>query len=118
MKLRPVDIKSYRTKVLEQQGHRCALCGDLIAPGQEVLDHDHVTGYVRGVLHRSCNCVLGRWENGRRFGKDFDPVKAAKGLHAYLTAPVTHPLHPAHGRTRAQKRRTHSRTARTSKSCP
>lgn len=50
----------------EAQGGRCAICGtDSPQPtgkakdGQFHVDHDHVTGKVRGLLCRNCNTVLG-----------------------------------------------------------
>lgn len=34
-----------------------------------VLDHDHSTGAVRGVLHNGCNALLGKVENNyKRYG--------------------------------------------------
>lgn len=37
----------------------CAICNE--PPTEKLLsvDHDHVTGKVRGLLHRSCNSALG-----------------------------------------------------------
>ena len=104
MKLKTTEVKPLRERLLTEQGGRCALCGQLIDEGKAVLDHDHATGHCRGVLHRSCNSVLGKWERGRRYGKDFDPVHAAKGLFAYLTKPQTHPIHPAHGKPKRRKK--------------
>jgi hypothetical protein len=48
---------------VEEQKGVCALTGELIEEGQAVLDHDHSTQYVRGVLHRQTNVVLGKIEN-------------------------------------------------------
>lgn len=50
--------------VAENQNHACAICG---SPGSFEgsrnetfhLDHDHVTGKIRGLLCRSCNLGLG-----------------------------------------------------------
>jgi len=104
MKLKTTEVKPLRERLLLEQGGRCALCGQLIDEGKAVLDHDHATGHCRGVLHRSCNSVLGKWERGRRYGKDFDPVHAAKGLFAYLTKPQTLPIHPSHGRVKRRRK--------------
>jgi hypothetical protein len=49
--------------LVEEQGGRCVICP---AP-PEVVDHDHRTGKVRGLLCQACNKVLG-------FAKD-DPVR-------------------------------------------
>lgn len=52
--------------LMDSQGSRCAICMlpfDLdtsasLAAMAPVIDHDHVTGEVRGILHRRCNIAL------------------------------------------------------------
>lgn len=66
----------------EAQGNACAIClepGDLDAASQHRLgvDHDHVTGRVRGLLCRPCNRAVGILAD--------DPVRADR-LAAYLRA--------------------------------
>ena len=39
------------------------MCQGKIKAGEEVLDHCHNSGYVRGVLHADCNILLGKIEN-------------------------------------------------------
>lgn len=51
--------------LLEQQGGVCALCRRLPEPSSVgrpalVVDHDHATGRVRGLLCDSCNSALGK----------------------------------------------------------
>lgn len=49
------------TNMAQQQGQCCAICGnhmDLLPKGL-VVDHDHETGKVRGLLCNSCNSLLG-----------------------------------------------------------
>lgn len=51
-----------RDAMFAKQGGRCALCREL--PDEEhhpelVVDHDHATGEVRGLLHARCNALLG-----------------------------------------------------------
>ncbi len=55
--------------LLEQQGHRCKLC---LKPESEIVtrnksklevDHDPVTGYVRGLLCGACNSSLGKFRD-------------------------------------------------------
>jgi hypothetical protein len=91
--LKASQIKAFREQMLKQQGGRSAISGQIIQEGEAVLDHDHHTGLVRGVITRAENSVLGKVENGRRYGKSFNPILFAKGLHAYLTAPQG-PMHP------------------------
>lgn len=48
------------------QGGNCKLCNkpiDLTIKGEGVIDHDHDTGEIRGVLHRSCNAAEGKIAN-------------------------------------------------------
>ncbi len=50
----------------QEQGGMCLLCGqviDLTIKGEGVVDHDHNTGEIRGVLHRSCNAAEGKVAN-------------------------------------------------------
>ena len=59
-------------EILESQGGRCAICG---RPDADNVDHDHVTGLVRGILCWDCNIALGK------FADDIDRFVAAA---AYL----------------------------------
>lgn len=46
-----------RDQLLTEQGGVCAICKrDLVRP---CLDHDHVTGAVRGILCSQCNTLIG-----------------------------------------------------------
>jgi hypothetical protein len=51
----PSDVEG----LIAKQGGVCAVCGRPIEKGKEVIDHNHDTGKVRGVLHHRCNMVLG-----------------------------------------------------------
>ena len=47
---------------------RCSMCGGQFnGSGHEalaaVIDHNHVTGKIRGVLHQRCNLALGRFHD-------------------------------------------------------
>jgi len=44
--------------LLQSQAGVCALCG-LNGSRPLVVDHDHGTGTVRGLLHEKCNLMLG-----------------------------------------------------------
>lgn len=43
-------------KILEEQGGGCGICGRPPKPGKSLaVDHDHQTGYIRGLLCFLCN---------------------------------------------------------------
>jgi Recombination endonuclease VII len=44
---------------LAAQGGKCMLCGKRPGKMNLVVDHDHVTGELRGLLHNRCNRALG-----------------------------------------------------------
>lgn len=53
-------------ELLDRQGQRCALCGepfDNTPSGSAAIDHCHVTGIIRGVVHQRCNRGLGHFED-------------------------------------------------------
>lgn len=62
MKLTYRQIPEFRQTQLQAQNQCCALCGEIIVD-DSVLDHDHDSGIIRGVLHRGCNALLGKIEN-------------------------------------------------------
>lgn len=66
MRIARTQMKAITVKLLKEQNGLCLLCEsaiDLSIPKEGVLDHDHATGEVRGVLHRWCNGQLGKVEN-------------------------------------------------------
>ena len=111
MKIKHTQIKEVRDYLAQEQNGCCAICRlplGKIAPFDPVLDHCHLTGAVRGVLHRCCNAVLGKIENGaKRYGLrrllDF-----ARGLEHYLqhhTVNQTGLIHPTHQAVKRPKKR-------------
>lgn len=55
-------ISEEEWKILfESQGGRCASCRDLPVEGKRRfhVDHDHVTGRIRGIVCHGCNVALG-----------------------------------------------------------
>lgn len=64
-RLTAAKVKAVRERMLAEQGGVCALCAEPVSSDEAVLDHDHSTGRVRGVLHRGCNAMLGHLENNR-----------------------------------------------------
>ena len=70
-----LSIEDYRT-MLESQDYVCAICGLSCRTQQNlVVDHDHKTGQVRGLLCRGCNSML---------GYIMDDVTTLKNAIAYL----------------------------------
>lgn len=66
LKLKHSQVSQVKRAILEQrQGGKCALCERTLIHklGDACLDHDHVTGQVRGVLCRACNGVEGKIKN-------------------------------------------------------
>ena len=98
-KLKASEVAACRATLLDEQESHCMLCCDRILPEDAVLDHDHKTGHVRGVLHRGCNAMLGHVENNRARNmlKDARLWRWLRGVERYLTADHTsRPLHPTH----------------------
>lgn len=90
------------------QGGLCPLCQkhiDLKIKGEGVIDHDHDTGEVRGVLHRSCNAAEGKISNaaarwGAKSSAYSDVIAYLSALVCYLQAPkagVIYSLHKTAG---------------------
>lgn len=100
------QVAAARVKILANQGGVCALCGEPIAKGEAVLDHNHVTGEVRGVLHRGCNSMLGKIENGLRIYKLTNIAKLARLLNTVIpyTASAGHGVLYPTFRTPEEKR--------------
>ena len=59
-----------RLLMLLEQDERCLICN--IQSEKLVIDHDHITNKVRGMLCATCNCILG-------FAKD-NPILLQKAI--------------------------------------
>lgn len=69
-KRNPDKVRTYRLKreyglahgeyerMVESQNGLCLVCSEPL-PDVPVVDHDHDTGQVRGLLHQMCNLVVG-----------------------------------------------------------
>jgi hypothetical protein len=62
-----ISPEEYR-EMIEDHGNRCAVCtakagGWRANGGRLVVDHDHETGAIRGLLCPSCNRGLGQFED-------------------------------------------------------
>ena len=118
MRLTTASLQKWRVATLEAQGGKCALCGLPIATAADpaVGDHNHDTGQMRGVLHRSCNSLLGNIENNRkRYGirSDAQLSLMLRNVVQYTTLrrPDDTPLYPAY-RTEDEKRELRNKRAR------
>ena len=85
---------------MELQNHRCPICRVTISDDSSCLDHDHVTGQIRGVLCRNCNGIEGKIFNlARRAKRDGTPLWWIERLVAYWTEHNSNPSgvwHPTH----------------------
>lgn len=57
-KLYGLTPRQYK-RMLEEQSYVCAICGQTNKGRKLVIDHDHYTGRVRGLLCHLCNSGLG-----------------------------------------------------------
>jgi hypothetical protein len=70
--------------MLHAQDNRCAICKELQRDERKLLvDHDHLTGVVRGLLCRNCNHALGKFRD--------DPALLLRAAN-YLTVPTHWPV--------------------------
>ena len=114
VRLTQAATKAYREAKLREQGGRCALTGYTISAAEAVLDHDHATGHVRGVLHRGVNSLLGKIENNhKRYGVSLPMLRAmAPTIADYIQRDYSNsPYYPTH-RTEDEKRELRNKRAR------
>jgi hypothetical protein len=52
--------------LLEAQNGRCALCRDVPSNRRLHVDHNHITGKIRGLLCHKCNIALGMFRDNPR----------------------------------------------------
>lgn len=113
-RLKVSEVAECRSTTLTAQAGICGLCKLPCLPSEAVLDHDHTTGAIRGVLHRSCNALLGKVENNfRRYGVK-NLAAFCSGLAPYLSLHSTNRtglLHPTH-KTDDEKRERRNKLAR------
>jgi hypothetical protein len=50
-------------RMYRQQNGKCPICRSEQPPGKLVVDHDHETGKIRGLLCHKCNLLAGHIEN-------------------------------------------------------
>ena len=83
--------------MLKAQGGICPLCLTGILPKEAALDHDHNTGHVRCVLHKSCNSAEGRIVSWAKRSRAKDPYFFLKNLYdLHRKDYSSNPIHPTH----------------------
>ena len=78
-RLYKISFEDYNN-MLTEQNNCCAICGTDNAKGKHntfMVDHDHKTGKVRGLLCKSCNIALGEVD---------DSLTTLKRMIEYLSA--------------------------------
>ncbi len=115
-RLKTSEVAFVRTKLLVDQGRKCAICGLTMKASDACLDHDHTTGFIRAVLCRNCNRGEGRVRivatMCKRFGSQLEWLTS---LVEYLTKhkePQTPFLYPTF-KTDEEKRLARNKRART-----
>lgn len=129
MKITHAQVLSVRVKILAAQGHECPLCHHPLrsktTKKKPALDHNHDTGYIRGVLCINCNGSEGRIMRRAKIaaGQGNDPLEWLKRMCAYLeehkipkwSAPGRRGLiHPTH-KTENEKRLSRLAKAKTAR---
>lgn len=97
MKLTRTQLNSYRRDALARQGGICPLCQSSLVYADSVVDHDHATGEIRGVVHRWCNAQLGKVENAsNRAKKKLSLLEWLENAVQYLRTARTGLTYPSH----------------------
>lgn len=104
VKLPRTAMRSHAARLCKEQGGVCPLCRkpiDLSIKGEGVIDHDHDTGRIRGLLHRSCNAAEGKISNaaarwGAKSSSYADIVPYLEALVSYLKKEPTQFIYPMH----------------------
>ena len=106
IKLPVSKIALARTAIGLKQEGKCAICQTELGQYQ-ALDHDHGTGYIRGVLCSNCNGIEGKVFNlARRACRGNGPgwwLSRLLEYYAYHSVPRTKFIHPTY-RTPEQRR--------------
>lgn len=105
VKVPRTGLRSFMLRHLQNvQGGLCPLCGkviDITIKGEGVTDHDHDSGQIRGILHRSCNAAEGKISNaaarwGAKSSKYEDIIPYLEAVVEYLKQPATQFIYPMH----------------------
>lgn len=119
VKLARSMMRSYAARLHKEQGGLCAICLkplDMKIKGEGVLDHDHDTGRIRGVVHRSCNAAEGKVANaagqwGAKSTQYSDIIDFIRKLLTYWDMPQKRYIYPYH-KTEDEKRQIRNKRTR------
>ena len=119
VKLSRTAMRAFAARKVQEQGGVCPLCKttiDLKIKGEGVIDHDHDTGRIRGVLHRSCNAAEGKISNaaarwGAKSTRYSDIIPYLEAVVSYLKAEPSNFIYPMH-KTPDEKKDERNRRAR------
>lgn len=115
MRIKNKDIPVLRDKIIEEQGGKCELCNIDLTTVVPCLDHDHETGFIRGVLCGNCNGIEGKIHNlTRRAKRDKTKYQFVERLLWYWNFHSFNPrneIHPTH-KTPDEKRLRRNKKAR------
>lgn len=114
-KLKRTEVLDFKKELHAKQGGLCPLCLKPLGSdfSKIALDHCHVSGECRGVLHLGCNKTegsmfnsIGRWGG---VGKDYDAVipyleRLLEYIKTYRTGVIYH-LHKSEDEKREQRNR-------------
>lgn len=81
------EMPIVKAAIIKQQGGICPLCKRGLTVETGCMDHDHVTGRVRGILCRGCNGAEGKIKNAiARYGGGLrtDMVEFLLNLASYI----------------------------------
>jgi hypothetical protein len=59
--------KEIKRAIIDSQKHMCKICSVELVLETADLDHDHITGMIRGYLCHGCNCGLGQFKESQGF---------------------------------------------------
>lgn len=122
VKLARSGMRSYAHRLLKQQNGLCPLCSkpiDLTIKGEGAIDHDHDTGRIRGLLHRSCNAAEGKISNaasrwGAKSSAYPDIIAYLERVVVYLKQEPTTFIYPMH-KTKDEKKLARSVAAKSAR---
>lgn len=94
------DLPIVRAALMKKQNFTCPICKTKLTLQNVCQDHDHATGYLRGVLCRNCNGLEGKLKTiatrGRRDSTLWEYLRAAADyweLHQVPQIPLLYPTH-------------------------